>query len=171
MQSITKNVDRKNMTGNRHISIASTDEIKEIRLASFNAKSVVFKPNQSFGKIEATDILLNCREEEGNYLHEISCRMVSTQGKHDALFNRMKNKRWIVRVIDNNNLSWLSGSLAEPLRFRWEHIGEEKAVGQHAYELFFERKCSEPLYSTDTYYKLNEFTSEETAHNNIVDSD
>jgi len=170
MQNITKNITKSNMTGNRHISIAATDEIKEVRLSAYNTKSVVFNLYQSFGKIEADEIQFSCREEEGCFVHEISCRMVSVQGRHDALFNRMKHKRWIVRIIDNNNMSWLAGSLSEPLRFRWEHTGEDKASGQHSYILFFERNSSEPLFATDVYYKIDVVSSEEVSCEHWADA-
>jgi hypothetical protein len=152
MQNITKNVTRDNMTGNRQITIASTDEIKNIALTRHNTKSVTFKQGYAFGRIEANDIQFSCKEEDGHYAIEIFCRLVSTLGQHDNLFNRMKRKRWIVRVMDNNNITWLAGTLQEPLRFRWEHIGEDKPSGQHCYELFFERQSTEPLYVTNITY-------------------
>lgn len=170
MQNITKAAPRGNMTGNRSIAIASTDEIREIKLSSSYSKVVYFNRDHSFGKIESNEIQFNCREEDGHYIHEISCRLVSTQGRHDILFNRMKAKKWIVRVIDNNNISWLAGSLAEPLHFRWEHIAEDKASGQHCYELFFNRASTEPLYNTNIYFKYNGDTVEEvTAENPVYD--
>jgi hypothetical protein len=152
MQNITKNAPRGNMTGNRSISIASTDEISAIKLSTFNSKTVVFNTNHSFGKIEAGNIQFNFQEEDGRYIHEVSCRLASTQGKYDALFNRMKNKRWIVSITDNNNITWLIGSLTEPLHFRWEHIGEDKASGLHCYDLFFGREGTEPIYAAGDHY-------------------
>ena len=154
MQNITKNDTRGNMTGNRKISIVSIDEVKSINLIRHNTKSVTLKLGCAFGEIEAGNIEFSCKEDEGKYNIEIFCRLVSTQGRHDALFNRMKNKRWMVKIIDNNNIVWLAGSLSEPLRFRWEHIGEGKPFGQHGYELFFERQTTEPLCITDVYYTV-----------------
>jgi len=154
MHDITKKAPLGNMTGNRQIAIAATDEISAIRLTDINTKTVVFKQNRDFGVIEATDIRFGAPLEDGAYLHEVSCRLVSTQGKHNALFNRMKNKRWVVVVIDNNNIAWLLGSLDEPLHFIWEHIGEEKPSGQHCYELIFSRQSSEPVYCAGSNYKI-----------------
>jgi len=148
MQNITKNA-QSNMTGNQHIFIASTDEIKNITLINFNTKSIDLKQGHTFGKIEAGEIQFSCKEEDGRYIIEIFCRLASTLGKYDTLFTRMKHKRWIVKIIDNNNITWLAGTLQEPLRFRWEHIGEDKPSKQHCYELFFERQSTEPLYVTD----------------------
>jgi hypothetical protein len=153
MQNITKNISthsRKNMTGNRQISIAPTDEIKSMTMVSHNIRWANLKTGCSFGKIEADEIEFGCRHEDGCYIHEISCRLVSAQGAWDSLFNRMKNKRWLVKIMDNNNIIWLSGSLTEPLRFDWEHLSEPKADGQHSYLLSFNRESSEPMYVTDT---------------------
>jgi len=154
MQNITKNAPEWNMTGNRQISIVPIDEVKAIALTRHNTKSITLKLGCVFGNIEAGNIEFSCKEDEGKYLIEIFCRLVSTQGKYDSLFNRMKQKRWIVKIIDNNNITWLAGTLTEPLRFRWEHIGEDKPSGQHCYELFFERQSTEPLYVTDVYYTV-----------------
>jgi len=150
MQNITKNVSDFNMTGNRQISIIATDEVKSITLTSHNTKTLSLQQGHSFGIIESDQICFSCRLEEGRYIHDISCRMVSTLGKWDSLFNRMSNKRWLVKVVDNNNITWLSGSLFEPLVFRWEHIGEDKPSGEHSYRLSFGRESTEPLFITDT---------------------
>jgi len=154
MQNITKNAPQGNMTGNRKISIAAIDEVKNIALTSMGTKSVTLKFGCTFGNIEAGDIEFSCKEDEGKHLIEIFCRLVSTQGKYDSLFNRMKHKRWVVIVIDNNNITWLAGTLTEPLRFRWEHIGEGKPCEQHCYELFFERQSTEPLHVANVYYTI-----------------
>jgi len=155
MHNITKNVTGGNMTGNRLISLVSTDEIDNITLIGINKKRVTLKLGCAFGKIEADSIEFSCREEDGNYNIEIFCRLVSTLGQHDSLFNRMKQKRWIVKIIDNNNITWLAGTLQEPLHFRPEHIGEDKPAGQHCYELFFWRQSTEPLFVFDTSGEAN----------------
>jgi hypothetical protein len=154
MQNITKNVAQNNMTGNRQISIVPTDEIKSITLTGAKSKRVTLKLGRAFGIIEAGSIEFSCKQEDGFYNIEIFCRMVSTLGQHDSLFNRMKQKRWVVQITDNNNITWLAGTVDEPLRFRWEHIGEDKPSGQHCYELFFERQSTEPLYVAAVYYSI-----------------
>jgi hypothetical protein len=156
MQNITKNIStnsRRNMTGNRQISIASTDDIKSMTVISHNIRWANTKTGCYFGKIEADEIEFSCRAEDGHYIHEITCRLVCTQGAWDSLFNRMINKRWLVKVIDNNNIIWLSGSLTEPLRFSWEHLSEPKPDGEHSYLLSFNRESTEPMYVTDTAIK------------------
>jgi hypothetical protein len=161
MQNITKNVTQKNMTGNRQISIASTDEIKSMSVISHNIRWANVKTGCSFGKIEADEIEFSCKEEDGRYIHEITCRMVSTQGAHDSLFNRMKNKRWLVKIRDNNSIIWLSGSLTEPLRFSWEHLSEPNPDSEHSYLLSFNRESTEPMYVTDIGVKNNYWWAEE----------
>ncbi len=148
MQKIEKNAACGNMTGNKNIFIASTDEIENIELVDIRTKKVILKDGHEFGRIEADTIRLNSKEEEGRYIHEISCTLTCTKGKYDTLFDRMKNRRWVVKIEDNNNTVWLAGSLCEPLRFGWEHIGEAVPSGQHCYLLSFRRESIEPLYTT-----------------------
>jgi hypothetical protein len=171
MQNITKNVVQNNMTGNRQIAIASTDEVKSITLTGAKTKRVTLKTGRAFGIIEADNIEFSCKQEDGVYNIEIFCRMVSTLGQHDTLFNRMKNKRWIVQIIDNNNIAWLAGTMEEPLRFRWEHIAEDKPSGQHCYELFFERQSTEPLYVAAVYYTIIIDEREHEVHYNDVSAE
>lgn len=171
MQNITKNINtirKKNMTGNRQISIAPTDEIKSMTTVTHNIRWANTKAGCSFGKIEADEIEFSCRSEDGHYVHEITCRLVSTQGAYDSLFNRMTNKRWLVKITDNNNIIWLAGSLTEPLRFAWEHLSEPTADGQHSYLLSFNRESTEPMYATDIaathnyyWYEEQELTQQE----------
>lgn len=148
MQKITKNAACGNMTGNRKIYIASTDEIERIDFIDVRTKKVITKAGHQFGEIEAEDIQFDSSEEKGRYIHEISCTLTSTKGKYDTLFDRMKNRRWVVKIEDNNNIIWLAGSLTEHFRFSWEHIGEDKASGEHSYKLSFNRENTEPLYTT-----------------------
>lgn len=148
MQKIEKNAACGNMTGNKKIFIAPTDEIESIELIDIRTRKVVMKRDGQFGGIEANNIQFNSAGEAGHYIHEVSCTLTSTKGKYDTFFERMKNKRWVVKIEDNNSIVWLAGSLSEPFRFKWEHIGESKACGQHGYRLTFFRNSTEPLYTT-----------------------
>jgi len=148
MEKIKKNAACGNMTGNRNIFIASIDEIESIELVDIRTKKAIMKPGHQFGEIEAENIQFNSQEENGRYIHEISCTLTCTKRKYDTLFDRMKNKRWVIKIEDNNNTVWLAGSLTEHFRFSWQHIGEDKASKQHSYELTFNRESTEPLYTT-----------------------
>jgi len=148
MQKIEKNAACGNMTGNRRIFIAPVNEIEKIDLVDIRTKIVTMKSGEQFGEIEANNIQFNSKEEEGRYEHEILCNLLSTKGKYDTLFDRMKNRRWVIKIEDNNNIVWLAGSLTEHFRFSWEHTGEDKASGEHCYKLSFYRESTEPLYTT-----------------------
>ena len=148
MQKIKKNTACSNMTGNRKIFIASSDEIKNIDLVDITTKIVVLKDGHRFGEIEANNIQFHSKEEKGGYIHDISCTLVCTKGKYDTLFDRMKHRRWVIKIEDNNSIVWLAGSLSEPFHFSWEHAGEDQPKGEHCYKLSFYRDSIEPLYTT-----------------------
>ncbi|MCL2312343.1 MAG: hypothetical protein FWC41_07645 [Firmicutes bacterium] len=148
MQNITKNSGCVYMPGNRKIFITPTEEVNSVNLINEKTKYVIFKVGGSWGEIEAKNIQFKNPFEDGIYKFDISCRLPSAKGAYDILFNNMTAKRWLVKIIDNNNQLWLAGCLDEPLRFRWAHIAEADPSGLHGYELFFERESSMPLFLT-----------------------
>ena len=87
-------------------------------------------------------------ENGGAYTHETTCRLTGTKRKYDRLLDDMTRRRWIVKIVDNTDTVWLSGSLEEPLRFSFRHTGQAKADGEHLYTLTFSREMTEPLCAT-----------------------
>ena len=136
------------MAGNKRIFIAPIFEIESIDFIDVKTKIVSMKDDFAFGEIQADSFEINSPFEDGVYAHEIQCILTATKNAHDALFNKMRRQRFIAKVVDNNNMIWLMGTLLEPLIFSWAHVGKAPAGEYHRYELTFRRNSTEPLYLT-----------------------
>ena len=55
----------------------------------------------------------------------------------DALFNEMKNRQFILDVIDNNGIRKIIGSLAEPLKFKEKSSTKNEASQRNEYAIEF----------------------------------
>ena len=148
MENIEKNGSCHVMAGNKRILIADVEEVQRIELTDFMTKTVTMRQGFGFAEIKAESIQTSVTEDGGAYSHETTCRLAGTKRKHDRLFADMTRRRWIVKVVDNTDTAWLSGSVEEPLRFTFRHIGQAKADGEHLYELAFRRDMTEPLCAT-----------------------
>jgi len=136
------------MAGNKRILIADADEVQHIELTDFATKAVTMKQGCAFAEINAESIRTEVTGSGGAYSHETVCRLVGTKRKYDRLLADMSRGRWIVKVVDNTDTAWLSGSKEEPLRLTFRHIGSAGADGEHLYEVTFSREMTEPLCAT-----------------------
>ncbi|MDL2297244.1 type VI secretion system tube protein Hcp [Bacteroidales bacterium OttesenSCG-928-B11] len=148
MRKITKNNSCGNMAGYKRLFAAPVSEIESIDFIDVKTKIVSLKRDFAFGEIQADSIEVDSPFKDGCYEHGISCRFTAMKNSHDSLFDKMTRQRFIVKVVDNNNMVWLAGTLSEPLLFSWGHIGKAFANGEHLYELTFRRASTEPLYTT-----------------------
>ena len=148
MENLMKNGPCHVMAGNKRLLIADTNEVQRIELTDFATKTVTMKTGCGFAEISAKSIQVEVTEDGGAYSHGITCRLAGTKRKYDRLLADMTRGRWLAKIVDNTDTAWLSGSLDEPLRFTFRHIGQAKADGEHLYELAFRRDMTEPLCAT-----------------------
>ena len=148
MENLVKNGNCNVMAGFKRILIADVAEVQSIDLVDFNTKQVTMRSGLAFAEIQAESIQTEVTEEDGGFSHETKCRLFGVKNRYDRLFADMARRRWIVKTVDNTGLVWLSGSMEEPLRFSFSHIGQARADGEHLYELRFHRRMTEPLCAT-----------------------
>lgn len=148
MENLEKNGSCHVMAGNKRILIADVSDVQNIELTDFNTKSVTLRNGCAFAEIKADSIRTEVNENGGAYSHETECRLAGAKNKYDRLLDDMTRRRWIVKIVDNTDTVWLSGSLEEPLRFSFRHTGQAKADGEHLYTLTFSREMTEPLCAT-----------------------
>ena len=148
MENLEKNGSCHVMAGNKRILIADVEEVQSVELTDFMTKTVTMKQGFSFAEIKAESIQTSVNEDGGAYSHETTCRLAGAKRKYDRLLADMTRGRWLAKIVDNTDTAWLSGSLDEPLRFTFRHIGQAKADGEHLYELAFRRDMTEPLCAT-----------------------
>ena len=148
MQNLERNGNCHVMAGNKRILIADVEDVQSVELTDFMTKTVIMRTGRAFAEIRAESIQTEVTEEDGGFSHETKCRLFGVKNRYDRLFADMARRRWIVKTVDNTGLVWLSGSMEEPLRFSFSHIGQARADGEHLYELRFHRRMSEPLCAT-----------------------
>ena len=148
MENLEKNGSCHVMAGNKRILIADVEEVQSIELTDFMTKNVTMRQGFSFAEIKAESIQTIVTEDGGAYSHETTCRLAGAKRKYDRLLADMTRGRWLAKIVDNTDTAWLSGSVEEPLRFTFRHIGQARADGEHLYELAFRRDMTEPLCAT-----------------------
>lgn len=62
----------------------------------------------------------------------------------EANLKEMTERRFVIKVVDNNGVAWLYGHECSPLRFRYTSENDGEADGTTAYSLTFEGVCPEP---------------------------
>ena len=148
MENLERNGGCHVMAGNKRILIADIDDVQNVELTDFNTKSVTMKPGRAFAEIKAKSIRTEVTEDGGAYIHETVCLLAGAKRKYDRLLADMARGGWLLKIVDNTDTVWLSGSLEEPLHFSFRHTGQAEASGQHLYELTFRREMTEPLCAT-----------------------
>lgn len=148
MQNLERNGNCHVMAGNKRILIADVEDVQSVELTNFMTKTVIMRTGRAFAEIRAESIQTEVDGTGGAYSHETTCRLVGAKHKYDRLLDDMTRRRWIVKIVDNTDTVWLSGSLEEPLRFSFRHTGQAKADGEHLYTLTFSREMTEPLCAT-----------------------
>ena len=148
MENLHKNGGCHVMAGNKRLLIADISEVQSIDFTDFNSKTVTLRHGCSFAEIFAKSIRTEVTENGGAYTHETTCRLTGTKRKYDRLLADMAKGRWIAKIVDNTDTIWLSGSIEEPLRLSFRHLGAAEASGEHLYEIKLERDMTEPLCAT-----------------------
>lgn len=148
MENLMKNGSCHVMAGNKRLLIADVEEVQHIELTDFATKTVTMKSGCGFAEISAKSIQTEVTEDGGAYSHSVTCRLAGTKRRYDRLLADMAKGRWIAKIVDNTDTIWLSGSIEEPLRLSFRHLGAAEASGEHLYEIKLERDMTEPLCAT-----------------------
>jgi len=122
METIIGSVSCQNIGGYKAVYIADIETVKSINMVDDSKSAIVLNSGQDFTKIEMFDISLNSEPNGDAWNHTIA-GLIRTADSLNAILNRLSKKRYIAKVIDNNNIAHLFGSIEEPLRFSFIHAG------------------------------------------------
>ena len=75
--------------------------------------------------------------------HHVELLYHGNQQQVESDLTEMTQRRFLVKVVDNNGTEWLYGHCASPLRFQFESENSGEADGETAYRLTFEALCPE----------------------------
>lgn len=148
MEDLHKNdANCKNVPGYIKLLLAKAEEVEDIVLISQTKKSVVFKiPENGWGDVHGKSITLSHTCAKDTHTVDITCILQAIQADIEVTLADMCGQRYIAKLVDRNGVAWLAGSKEEPLRFSYEHIGEAKASGLHAYKIRLSRSMTNPLF-------------------------
>ena len=107
--------------------------------------SVDLSAGHSWSLIEADGATANANYEEPlAWRHQVQLTYHGNQNEVEADFTEMTGRRFLVKVVDNNDTEWLYGQTCSPLRFTFSSENDGQADGQTAYTLSFEALCPNP---------------------------
>ena len=147
MEDIVSNDLCHNMSGNKSVYISPIEDVKSITTIAANKRNVVFESGGSWGKLDLHNITVNAEMDGDGYNHSISGELRMKESKHDIL-NTLLKKRFITKVIDNNNKAWLIGSVSEPLNLLYNFSGPPEASGNKHYFINIFGLTTEPQFET-----------------------
>jgi len=150
MEKLLKNAACSSMPGNKKLFFTSFQNIKSIDLVNDTTVLVSFIPGMDWVEVEASEVLFDSTKPENHFINDIAAKFHAAANKYDRYLNRMTEDRFICKIIDNNNLSWIFGSLDFPLRFDFKHLSGPSAQDDHIYELHFSNKSLDTAMISDS---------------------
>lgn len=131
------------MAGIQSVYYVDFDNV-QICLSAPNGVSVVLLANHSWSLIEADEAKVSAIYEDVlAWRHHVELLYHGNQREVESDLMEMTQRRFLVKVVDNNGTEWLYGHGASPLRFRFESENSGEADGETAYRLTFEALCPE----------------------------
>lgn len=131
------------MAGIQSVYYVDFDNV-QICLSAPNGVSVVLLANHSWSLIEADEAKVSAIYEDVlAWRHRVELLYHGNQREVESDLMEMTQRRFLVKVVDNNGTEWLYGHGASPLRFRFESENSGEADGETAYRLTFEALCPE----------------------------
>lgn len=111
-----------NIGGYKSLYIADIQNVLSINILSNNRRSIILKEGFGYIQLIGYNITVNTEADKDAFTHNITCN-IRTSDAIDEILHKLTKKRFIVKVIDNNNVFHIIGSLDEPLRFNFNTIG------------------------------------------------
>lgn len=146
MEDITKNNACISITRYVKLLVCPKEYVQSIDLVLDNKKTVTLKAGKRFYSIEANNIELSNKRDNGYYDNQLTCKLPVSGTNYDILLDQMCNQRFIVKIKDRSGKWWLLGSLEEPINFSFDNTGN---VSDHVYNLLFSRNTTMPLFLTE----------------------
>jgi hypothetical protein len=147
MEDIKSSTKCGNMAGNKSLFIIPINEISSIDFVDEGTKKVTPRSTGGFSKVDIYDLKADTSPDDDAFSHEINGNFRTSQNMN-PLFNRMKQWRFVVKIVDNNNQSHLYGSIEEPLRFTYEDVKNADPNQAKEYKLSFYGNTTFPAFLT-----------------------
>lgn len=133
------------------------DDVESISdpIDGFIAKEINLKPNSQWFDFYGTEGTMQFTEDpaasnDGTIYNK---KLVAITPKHrtelDLLFHQMRNRRFILDIIDNNGLRKIVGSIQEPLKFLSKADTKSQASGRNEYAIEFSCNSTFKSYTYD----------------------
>lgn len=131
------------MAGIQSVYYADFD-IVESCLPLNGGVTVSLLAGHSWSLIEADEAKASATYEDVlAWRHHVELLYHGNQREVESDLMEMTQRRFLVKVVDNNGTEWLYGHGASPLRFHFESENSGEADGETAYRLTFEALCPE----------------------------
>lgn len=131
------------MAGIQSVYYADFDNVV-ICLPVAGGVSVELSAGHGWSLIETDEAKASANYEEVlAWRHRVELLYHGNQREVESDLMEMTQRRFLVKVVDNNGTEWLYGHGASPLRFHFESENSGEADGETAYRLTFEALCPE----------------------------
>jgi len=156
MDDINKFTDD-NLGGIYLFKFTPADDVQSISepIDGFITKEISLKPDARWFDFYGTEGTMQFSEEDANsndgalYNKKLTAITPKQRTELDQLFYKMRNRRFILDVIDNNGLRKIVGSIEEPLKFSNKGDTKNQASGRNEYAIEFACQSTFKSYTYD----------------------
>jgi hypothetical protein len=136
MNNIEKTKNCQNMAGCKALFFIPLEEISSITSLNENTKRLVPLVGSNWAFFDLYEIGFTSKPDNDYFSYSISGTFRDKENKN-RLFSKMKNKRFVLKLIDNNNVPWLIGTLEEPMHFTFEYTSGKNPKQDKSYSIEF----------------------------------
>lgn len=131
------------MAGIQSVYYADFDNVESC-LSWNGGVTVGLLAGHSWSLIEADEAKASAAQEGVlAWRHHVELLYHGNQQQVESILMEMTQRRFLVKVVDNNGTEWLYGHGCSPLRFQFESENGGGADSETAYRLTFEALCPE----------------------------
>jgi hypothetical protein len=142
-KNLEKNPICSAMAGIQSVYYADFDNV-EMCMPGVGGVMVSLLARHRWSLIEADEAKASATYEDVlAWRHHVELLYHGNQQQVESILMEMTQRRFLVKVVDNNGTEWLYGHGASPLRFRFESENSGEADCETAYRLTFETLCPE----------------------------
>lgn len=131
------------MAGIQSVYYADIDNVA-ICLSGNGGVMVSLLPGHTWSLIESDEAKASATYEDVlAWRHHVELLYHGNQQQVESDLMEMTQRRFLVKVVDNNGTEWLYGHGNSPLRFHFDSGNDGGADSETAYRLTFEALCPE----------------------------
>lgn len=140
------NCAMRSMAGMRGVEFIDAESVESITPRATGTE-LVLKPMEGWNRLQVKmgEATMTSNEDAGNaYANEVSVTFRGLGGEWERMVEQMKQKRWVLRLTDNNGVQWVVGNKEVPMRFGFNIINDGSATGRSAYEMRWHNTSRRP---------------------------